>query len=396
MRVDFQNGGTTQQPVTPAQSHMRHARARKRPVLRVLILLLIVGAIGAGAWWYTRQGTVYTYGLVAARMTPYYAPFEGVVGDLDLERGDYVSKGQELFTLTSTQPENVKEAQDALLAEIDRQKQRAADARENLIAQAEKDVARLQAAYDDEMARRQAAVDTAESEAAKLKDLYTSRQQRADRVAELYDLGAAVRSDLEAARDAAQLARHNWQQAELSLRLAQERAAVDDSALKKAQLELDRLNEGDPSDTTDLDRDRVALAVAQTRPAPAAIRSLFDGVVMEVGAIDGAQVENGRVVATIATRDNIWVEAYVPPKQANMVRAGGKALVYLPGHDEPIDGTIAENSGAAVRVPEILRDKLPSLMMGVYARVNFTPPEGDPVVPGSRVRVVIPGSGPGL
>ncbi len=393
MQIDFQNGGTTQQPVTPAQTQMRHARTRKRPVLRIVILLLLLAAIGGGLWWYSRLGAVYTYGLVAARMTPYYAPFEGVVGELNLERGDYVEEGQALFTLTSTQPDNVKEAQDALLEEIDRQKERADEARENMIAQAQKEVDRLRAAYEEDVARRQAAVETARAEAAKLNALYQSRRERADRVAELYDLGAAVRSDVEAAEDAAQLAYHNWQQAQLALRLAQERNVVDDAALEKARLELERLREGDPADTTALDRGRVELAVAQTRPAPVSVRSLFDGVVMEVGAVDGAQVESGRVVATVATRNNIWVEAYVPPDEARLVAEGATAQVYLPGREEPIEGTIAEDSGSAVRVPEILRDKLPSLMMGVYVRVNFTPPEGVPVVPGSRVRIVIPGPG---
>jgi len=111
---------------------------------------------------------------------------------------------------------------------------------------------------------------------------------------------------------------------------------------------------------------------------------------MEVGAMDGAQVESGRVVATLATRNDVWVEAYVPPNQAKSVRAGATAQVFIPGEAEPVEGIIAADSGSAIRVPEILRDKLPNMMMGIYARVNFTPPEGTPIVAGSRVRVVIP------
>jgi HlyD family secretion protein len=216
------------------------------------------------------------------------------------------------------------------------------------------------------------------------------RADQAKRVAELFALGAAVKSDVEAAQDAARVARHNRDQAQVALKSAESQNVASTAELERAELELERLQSVNPEDATALERGRVELAVAQTRPAPVTVSSLFDGIVMEVGAIDGAQVESGRVVATLATRNDIWVEAYVPPNQARSVRAGAKAEVYLPGELDPIEGTIAADSGSAIRVPEILRDKLPRMMMGIYTRVNFTPPEGMPIVPGARVRVVIP------
>jgi len=390
MRIDFQNGGSTQSAVTPAQTQMRNARAPKRPVLRVVILLLVLGGGAYGAWWYTRLDTVYTWGLVAARMTPYYAPFEGVVSDLKLERGDYVSNGDALFTLTSVQPENIREAQDALILEIDRQKSIASDARANVVAQAQKEVDRLRAAHEADVTRKQAAVDVAQAELQKQQDIYTMRADQAKRVQELFSLGAAVRSDVEAADDAARVAKHNRDQAQVALTAANNQNVASTAELERAELELERLQNVNPEDATALERGRVELAVAQTRPAPVTVKSLFDGIVMEVGAMDGAQVESGRVVATLATRNDVWVEAYVPPNQAKAVKAGAKAQVFIPGVVEPVDGTIAADSGSAIRVPEILRDKLPTMMMGIYARVNFTPPEGTPIVAGSRVRVVIP------
>jgi multidrug resistance efflux pump len=389
MRIDFQNSGTTQAPVTPAQTKMRNARTQKRPVLRMVVLLALAGGAAWGVWWFMRVGTVYTYGVVTARVTPYYAPFEGVIGGLALERGQHVAQGAALFTLTSTQPVNIRAAQDSLITEIDRQKGVAEEARQNEIAQAQKEVERVRAAYEEESAKRQAAIEIAKAELAKTKDIYASRQRQAERAKDLFGLGAAITSDVDAARDAAQVARRTLDQAGVALKAAEQIGVASPAELAKAELALKQLQEGKPQDTSALERGRVELAVAQTRPAPVAVTSLFDGIVMDVGAVNGAQVESGRVVATIVARDSIWVEAYVPAGQARRVRTGGEALIYLPGEPGPVKGTIADDSGAAIRIPEILRDKLPSTMTGIYTRVNFTPPVGVPVVPGSRVRVVI-------
>ncbi len=389
MRIDFQNSGTTQAPVTPAQTKMRDTRTQKRPILRFVLLFAALGLISWGVWAYLRMGTVYTYGIVAARTTLYYAPFEGVISDLALVRGQQIAEGAPMFTLTSMQPDNIRSAQDALIAEIDRQKGVADAARRNEIEQAMKDVERLRAAYEEETAKRETAVALAQSEFNKTHAVSATLGSRAARVQELFDLGAAIASDVETANSAAAVAGRAFEQADIALKAAQELAVASRADLDKAELVLRQLQEGKPEDTSALERGRVELAVAQTRPVPVTINSLFDGVVTEVGAVNGAQVESGRVVATIAARGNVWVEAYVSPRDGRKVRAGAEALVYLPGEATPITGTIAADSGSAIRVPEVLSDKLPSMITGVYTRVDFTPPDGVPVVPGSRVRVVI-------
>ncbi len=390
MRIDFQNSGTTQAPVTPAQTQMRNARVQKRPILRFVLLAALAGLAAWGIRGFLRMGTVYTYGLVAARSTPYYAPFEGVVSDLALVRGQQIAHGAPLFTLTSTQPENIRAAQDSLIAEIDRQKGLADHARNYELERATKDVERLSAAYEEYKAMRESAVALAQAEVDKSRDAAAMRRKQAGRTEELFSLGAAISSDVEAARNAAQIARRTLEQAEIVLEAAtvvREASRADD--LDKAELAFRQLNEGKSEDTSALERGRVELAVAQSRPAPVSVTSLFDGVVMEVGAVNGAQVESGRIVVTLAARESVWVEAYVPARQGRKVRAGAEALVYLPGESDAVKGTIAADSGAAIRIPEILRDKLPSTMTGIYTRIDFTPPAGVSIVPGSRVRVVI-------
>ena len=392
MRIDFQSSGETLEAVTPAQVEMRDARIRKRPILGIVMLFIIVGAAAYGYYLFSRVGTIYTYGLVQAKYTPYYAPFEGTINGLSLERGQMVNKDDLLFTLISTPSETVREAQDALLDEIERLDEQAGELRANVIDQAQKDVDRLQAVYDEDSTRRQAAESNAKLEVQKLRNVYTSRKRRADRVSGLFAMGAAIQSDVDNARDGADVAYHTWKQAELGLNVAQEQNEANSAALEKAKLELDRLNQENVSDARALERGRLKLSVAQTRPDDLSVRSLFDGIVLEVGAVEGSRVEAKRIVISVADRDGIWVEAYVPEKHARHVHAGAEAIVRIPGTDIEIVGTIANDPTTAIRVPELLRDNLPRQQSGIYVRINLALTEDTIVLPGGQVEVVIPTS----
>lgn len=396
MRIDFQNSGETLEAVTPAQIEMRDARIKKRPILGFVILLIILGGGAYGYYLFSRVDTIYTYGLVEAKYTPYYAPFEGTISGLNLERGQLVSKDDVLFTLTPAPSETVREAQDALLDEIERLDEQAGELRANVIEQAQKDVDRLQAAYDDESARRQAAESNAGIELQKLKNVYTSRKRQSDRVSDLYAMGAAIQSDVDIARDASDVAYHTWKQAELGLSVAQEQNEASIAALDKAKLELDRLSRENASDARALERGRLKLSVAQTRPDDLTVRSLFDGIVLEVGAVEGSRVEAERIVISVADRENIWVEAYVSEKYARHIHAGAEVIVRIPGSGIipktviEIPGTIANDPTTAIRVPELLRDNLPRQQSGIYVRINLSLTDDTLILPGGQVEVVIP------
>lgn len=396
MRIDFQNSGETLEAVTPAQIEMRDARIRKRPILGFVILLIILGGGAYGYYLFSRVDTIYTYGLVEAKYTPYYAPFEGTISGLNLERGQLVSKDDVLFTLTPAPSETVREAQDALLDEIERLDEQAGELRANVIEQAQKDVDRLQAAYDDESARRQAAESNAGIELQKLKNVYTSRKRQSDRVSDLFAMGAAIQSDVDIARDASDVAYHTWKQAELGLSVAQEQNEASIAALDKAKLELDRLSRENASDARALERGRLKLSVAQTRPDDLTVRSLFDGIVLEVGAVEGSRVEAERIVISVADRKNIWVEAYVSEKYARHIHAGAEVIVRIPGSGIipktviEIPGTIANDPTTAIRVPELLRDNLPRQQSGIYVRINLSLTDDTLILPGGQVEVVIP------
>lgn len=390
MRIDFQDSGQTQPAVMPAQTQMRNASSSKRPILAILFLIAIVAAAAFGTYFFSRTGTIYTYGLVTAEFTPYYAPFEGTINGLVLERGQRVAKGEVLFTLSPVQSETVRAAQDQLLDEIDRLTEEASTKQQNFIEQARREVERLQAAYDQEVTSRHSAVEASRVESAKLKNVYDQMKRKADKVESLYNLDAAVLSDVEAAKGTADVAYHNWKHADLDLKLAQDRDAVSDAALQKAQLELERIVQESGFDPASLERGRVKLSVAQTRPDDLEVLSLFEGIVLEVGATNGSRVEEGRVVTYLAGQENIWVETYVHEKMARDIKPGNNAQIYLPGVEQPIQGIISNESAHAVRVPELLRDNLPGLQTGIYVRIKLDLTEEQPVVPGGQVRVVIP------
>ena len=392
MRIDFQSSGQTLEAVTPAQTEMRDARIRKRPILPILLLLLLLGAVAYGYYLFSRSGTIYTYGLVEAKWTPYYAPFEGTVNGLKFERGQLVNKDDILFTLTPAPAETVREAQDALLGEIERLDAQAEELRANIIEQAQKDIDRLQAAYDENSTRRHAAESNAVLEVEKLRNVYVSRKRQADRVSELYSMGAAIQSDVDIVRDAADVAYHTWKQAELGLNVAREHNEANSAALEKARHERERRNEENAADARALQRGMLKLDVAQTRPDDLIVRSLFDGIVLEVGAVEGSRVEQERIIISLADRDNIWVEAYVPEKHARHVHAGVEAIVRIPGTDIEIPGTIANDPTTAIRVPELLRDELPRQQSGIYVRINLTLTEDVTILPGGQVEVIIPRS----
>ena len=82
----------------------------------------------------------------------------------------------------------------------------------------------------------------------------------------------------------------------------------------------------------------------------------------------------------------------MPEKYARHVRAGGEAIVRIPGTDGEIAGTIANNPTTAIRVPELLRDELPRQQSGLYVRINLTLTEDTPILPGGQVEVMIPTS----
>ena len=392
MRIDFQNSGETLEAVTPAQTEMRDARIRRRPILPILMLIVIIGLGAYGYYILSRSGTIYTHGLVEAQYTPYFAPFEGTIDGLELVRGQFVNKDDVLFTLRHAPHETVREAQDALLSEIERLNERAEELRANIIDQAQKDVDRLQATYEEDSTRREAAESNAGMEVAKLQNVYADRKRKADRVSDLFAMGAAIQSDVDAASSAADVAYHTWKQAELGLTVAREHSEANSSALEKAELEFARLNEENAADARALALGQLKLEVAQTRPDDLPVISLFDGIVMEVGAVEGSRVELGRIVVSLADRDNIWVEAYVAEKDARHVRAGSEAIIRIPGTNNEIIGTIANNPGTSIRIPEILRDDLPRQQSGIYVRINLTLTDETTILPGGQVEVVIPKS----
>ena len=112
------------------------------------------------------------------------------------------------------------------------------------------------------------------------------------------------------------------------------------------------------------------------------LHAAHDGYVMELGVREGAQVEPGMSLFTLARLDSVWLNAELPEAQAAAIAAGDNAsatVAALPG--QRFSGTVEyvypELSGATRTVK--LRIQLPNrdarLRPGMYASVRL---EGRP------------------
>lgn len=348
MKIRFHQTEQDQKAVKEAQKHVRQATARRWPFLRLIFLLIVVGIIAFVYFEMKRLNNVYAYGIASGEMENFYAPFDGTVNGMSIERGFRVSADDLLFEILPDQSDDLAEARKRVLDSIR--------------------VAREEAATDEE-ARRTHAVDMAQIEVDKLIDFHNAKRVRYARLIELRRLDAAIQSDVAAARNEMELASHNLKQARLDLELAT------------------RLDYATPFL---IDEARMEETITAAIKSPMEFRASFDGIVLEVNEVNGSFVRAGRRIATVAATAGNWVDGYLPPQYMFEIQANREVLVYLAGNpEEPVKGVIRENSMAETKMPTILQDKMPTTRTAVYARIEVEDP--DVLLPGGIVRIVLLG-----
>ena len=406
-----------------------HLRAGPRARLRILIMLLLVGAgIWAGIAYLrnnrenadvlSASGTIETTQVSAASKVP------GRIRQLHADEGDVVRAGQTLVTIEGAElAAQLDQARAALeAARARRQQAEAALALQRRLLEAQ--TAQAEAALDAARTRRQQAQEVRDLTVAQTRSslrqaeaaLATARANaaaarvaldRADRdlirLEALLKEGAVSAQQVDAARAARDTARAQHeaavktaQQAEATVRLARanlqqveirERdVAVAEAQVRQAQAGVRNARAGE--ELLAQRRADVAAAVAQVAQAEAGIRMLrtqqqnliiispLDGVVVTKHASAGEIVAAGAPILTVADLDDVWVRLFIPLPRLGEVALGQRVEVTTDAFpDRVFTGTVTEIAQQAEFTPRNVQTQEERVKLVFAVKITLPNPD---------------------
>lgn len=286
--------------------------------MRIVIVLVLLGAASAGCWWYvTRERPIEVTAVkvevgpvektVAAIASGTVMPRDkamlaigaiGTIAAVHVNEGDRIEAGQVLVELEH--------------AELDAQ---VALAEANLrVGEARLAQSRIAAAMSEDVTSTQVRQAQAQLNAA---------QKEYDRVAPLSERQAISRSDFE--------------KAALALKVAQETVA----AAVAATAEIGLRGEDVASAEAMMDQLRAAVAVAEAMREKAFLRAPFAGVVAKVMLSRGEAVAMGMPVLSLVSGDNVYIEAPFDEANAGELTVGLPVRIELDAYpDEHFEGIV--------------------------------------------------------
>lgn len=288
--------------------------------IRILVLLVVVGGIGAAVWGYAHRpvedDALVLRGNVNLRQAS--LPFNGAerIAEILVEEGDVVRKGQVLARLDTSR----------LKPQVD---------------QAEAAVAAQQAVLDrlrhgsrpEEIAQSRANLVSAKADAVNANAQYERRRVLSATL-------TVSRQDLDAARAAAGVANAAVSVAESALALAVAGPRAEDIAQAEAQLR----------------GDQAQLALVRRQLADAELTAPFDAIVRSRLMEPGEMAATTRPVFSLAMRGTKWVRAYVPEPRLGHVRSGMRATITSDSFpDRALGGWIGFISPVAEFTPKTVQ-----------------------------------------
>jgi len=267
------------------------ATVQKKPIL-IVIAVLVLGAAGSAAWYFSNHATANTNGLV-------------LYGNVDIRQVQLAFNGSErIATMQASEGDVVKKGQ--LLAMLDTVRlARNVDLQQAQLASQQQVVSRLEAgSRPEEVSRAQS-----EAEAARINaENAASNYQRMKELAEKHFVSSQQADDAHAKADAAKA---QYQAAQETLKLVQMGPRKEDIAAAKAMLKANQ----------------AALAVARKALADASLYAPDDGIIQERILEPGDMASPQRPVYTIALTDPTWVRAYVQGTELGKLKPGMHAEV---------------------------------------------------------------------
>ncbi|HVB49959.1 MAG TPA: efflux RND transporter periplasmic adaptor subunit [Burkholderiales bacterium] len=265
----------------------------KARIVRLLLVVLALAALGAGGWWWLRGAqqpasrALVLHGNVDIRQVELAFNASGRIARILVQEGARVTKGQ-------------------LLAELDVRQLRNAVAQAQALSEAQQQVlARLQAgSRPEEIEQAKATAEAARIDARNAQSTY--RRQR-----ELVARHFVAQQQADDARAAAEAARARLKATEEALRLVVLGPRPEDIAAAEATLQADR----------------AALAIAQRALAEGSLYAPEDGVVENRVLQPGDMASPQKTVFTLALTRPLWVRAYLSEPELGKIRIGSLAEV---------------------------------------------------------------------
>jgi len=289
-------------------------------LLRLIPLLVIVGAIGATYWYTSRPATeMVLTGVVTTNHITVSPQITGRLTELQVREGDVVKAGQMLAVLA---PDELREERAFYLASAEGVGSQVQESEAALRLQERQTV--------DSIAQAEATLASTQSQEAAAKAELENAAIVYQRNQKLSKEGVATPEQVDSAKTAYDVAKSRLESVGKQIEAA--RAAV---ALAKGSAEQIAMRRSQVLSN----RKQQAAAAAQrakadVRLAYTEIKAPIDGIVDVRAALPGEVVTPGQPVVTIINPDDLWVRVDLEETYIDRVRNGDTLMVRLPSGAE--------------------------------------------------------------
>ena len=313
-----------------------------KQVLRVLLVLIVVGAIAAGVWWYQSQrngraNELVLHGNVDIRQVELAFNANGRIAEVLVREGDVVKKGQSLARLDTVRLE------------------RAVAEAEARVAAQRQVVARYEAgSRPEEIAKARADTDAARVDMDNAKITY-------DRQVALVAQHFISQQAADNAKSALEAAQARLKSGQQTLRLTELGPRKEDTAAARATLQ----------------QNIATLAVAQRDLEEAELYAPADGIIQNRVLEPGDMASPQKSVFTLALTDPLWVRAYVGEPALGRIHTGNRATITTDSYPGTrYDGWIGFISPSAEFTPKSVETEEVRTSLVYQIRVFACEPRG--------------------
>lgn len=283
--------------------------SRMKPILGGVAVLVVLGLVAGGYWWFELRGVVSTDDArLSADLVDLSAEIPARITEVDVDVGDHVTSGEVLFRLDRQSLEvKAQAAQDALnLAQT-----RLAAAQANL------DKARHGPRPDE--------IRMAEASVRRLAAQVHLAELSLDRAQKLHAAGSAARSAVDKATAELDVARSSEAQAKEQLALLKAGTRKEDIAALQAQVK---------SAEAGIEQAKTAMSQAKIALGKTEVVAPFDGVVVRRWRDPGDMAAPGAPVLTLFDPSTLRVEANVEETSLAHVAPGAKVDISVDAYPQ--------------------------------------------------------------